>query len=182
MTDHISLTCPSCGGKLQISNDIDRFACSYCGNEQIVRRSGGIVSLKPVIEALDGVKVGVDRTASELAIMRLEREILELERQRRGMLAKPLIGGSFILWSGTFILLGLVTILFGFMFLFFQKDLTGLCLGSFLFGIGVVIVLLKYLIIRQEKLDNKQRLVLNEQMLREKRASLYNHQNIVSQD
>ena len=44
---------------------------------------GGIVSLKPVVEALDGVKVGVDRTASELAIMRLKREILELERQRQ---------------------------------------------------------------------------------------------------
>ncbi|MFL7795121.1 MAG: hypothetical protein AB8I69_23480 [Anaerolineae bacterium] len=29
--DSITLTCPSCGGKLQVTNDIDRFACTHCG-------------------------------------------------------------------------------------------------------------------------------------------------------
>ncbi len=53
MDDSISLTCPSCGGKLQISNDIDRFACGYCGNEQIVKGLEVFVSLKPVVEALN---------------------------------------------------------------------------------------------------------------------------------
>jgi len=71
----INLSCPSCGGKLQITNDLDRFACGYCGREHIVIRSGGIVSLSPVVDSLKGIKVGVDRTASELAIIRLEQEI-----------------------------------------------------------------------------------------------------------
>jgi hypothetical protein len=80
MTDFITLTCPSCGSKLQLTNDIDRFACSSCGNEHIVIRSGGIVSLSPVAEHLKGIKVGVDKTASELAIPRLQGEITQLKK------------------------------------------------------------------------------------------------------
>lgn len=74
MPEFVSLTCPSCGGKLQIGNDVDRFACSYCGSEHVVKRSGGIVSLAPVIEEIRSVKKGVDKTASELAIKRLQEE------------------------------------------------------------------------------------------------------------
>jgi len=77
----ITLSCPSCGGKLQITNDMDRFACSHCGNEHIVRRSGGTVSLAPVVEGLRKVQSGVDKTASELAIVRLKHEIEELEEE-----------------------------------------------------------------------------------------------------
>jgi ribosomal protein S27E len=79
MPDFITLSCPSCGHKLQITEDVDRFACSACGNEHIVNRSGGIVTLKPVIDSINEVKVGVDKTASELAIVRLDAEINELE-------------------------------------------------------------------------------------------------------
>jgi phage FluMu protein Com len=52
MPDFITLSCPSCGHRLQITEDIDRFACAACGNEHIVNRSGGIVTLKPVIEGI----------------------------------------------------------------------------------------------------------------------------------
>ncbi len=83
MTEFVTLTCPSCGGKLQITNDIERFACGYCGNEHIVRRGGGVVSLAPVVEGLQRVQVGVDKTASELAIKRLRSEISELEHSIR---------------------------------------------------------------------------------------------------
>jgi DNA-directed RNA polymerase subunit RPC12/RpoP len=83
MADFLSLSCPSCGGKLQITSDIERFACSYCGTEQIVKRGGGIISLTPVIDGLKNIKVGVDKTSSELALIRLNREILELENSIR---------------------------------------------------------------------------------------------------
>jgi hypothetical protein len=82
VADFISLTCPSCGGKLQITNDIERFACGHCGNEHIVRRGGGIISLSPVIEQLTSVKAGVDKTASELAIQRLNDEIIILNNKK----------------------------------------------------------------------------------------------------
>jgi hypothetical protein len=81
MGDFISLSCPSCGSKLKITNKIEQFSCGSCGNEIIVNRGGGIVFLAPVIEKLQGVKVGVDKTASELAIKRLKSEISKLENQ-----------------------------------------------------------------------------------------------------
>ena len=40
MQNYVTLTCPSCGGKLQITEDIDRFTCAYCGNEYFVKRGG----------------------------------------------------------------------------------------------------------------------------------------------
>ena len=86
MPDLVTLSCPSCGGKLNITNDIERFACGHCGREHVVKRAGGIVSLSPVVEALKKVEVGVDKTASELAINRLQREIDELRSQRTALI------------------------------------------------------------------------------------------------
>lgn len=37
MPDFVTLSCPTCGGQLQITKDIERFACGHCGNEHIVR-------------------------------------------------------------------------------------------------------------------------------------------------
>lgn len=85
MPDFVSLSCPSCGAKLQVTRDLERFACGFCGNELTVRRGGGIISLAPVVEGLERVATGVtrvqqgvDRTASELAIQRLRRDQDEL--------------------------------------------------------------------------------------------------------
>jgi ribosomal protein S27AE len=77
--DFVTLTCPSCGGKLQVTNDIDRFACAHCGTEQVVRRGGGIVSLSPVLDRLAEVEAEVDEAVSELAVKQLSEEIAKLE-------------------------------------------------------------------------------------------------------
>jgi len=82
MVNKISLTCPSCGGRLSVTPDIDRFACAHCGNEHIVERGDGIISLQPVVEGLIDVQHGIDRTASELAIKRLQGEIGALKSKR----------------------------------------------------------------------------------------------------
>lgn len=79
MPEFVTLTCPSCGAKLQVGSDVDSFACKHCGNEHIVKRSGGTVSLAPVVEQLKNVRSGVDKTASELAIKRLKEEIQEIQ-------------------------------------------------------------------------------------------------------
>ena len=79
MADFVTLTCPSCSGKLQINQVLQRFACSYCGTEFVVNRGGGVVSLAPVVEGLKRVEKGVDRTASELAIARLTKDISDIE-------------------------------------------------------------------------------------------------------
>jgi hypothetical protein len=83
MPDFVTLSCPTCGGQLQITNDIDRFACSHCGNEHLVNRAGGIVSIRPVVEGLQRVQAGVDRTAAEPAIRRLREDLTAIEVQRK---------------------------------------------------------------------------------------------------
>jgi ribosomal protein S27AE len=77
--DHfINLNCPNCGGKLDVYDDMDRFACGFCGSEMIVNRRGGTVALKAVTEAIKQVQVGTDKTAAELAMVRLNQEAAEL--------------------------------------------------------------------------------------------------------
>ena len=81
--DFIRMSCPSCGGKLTINSDIERFTCMYCSGEYLVRRGGGVISLAPVIAGIKAVGRGVDKTAAELAIQRLQKESDEVARRRR---------------------------------------------------------------------------------------------------
>ena len=116
MTDFITLTCPSCGGQLQITNDIEVFACAHCGTQHVVRRSGGIVSLKPV-------EGWLQKTASELAISRLEREIAELESQIEPLeekvarlsavpVASPSVYRFLLVWLGLALLANVLACIF----------------------------------------------------------------------
>ena len=81
MNDFITMTCKSCGGKLQITPETDDFACMYCGTEFKVNRGGGIVTISPIIEELKNVSINTDKTASELAIVRLNKEINKLNKE-----------------------------------------------------------------------------------------------------
>lgn len=86
-SDFITLACPKCGGQLEVTPDMDRFSCKYCGNEHIVKRNGSNVSLTPVVEGIkrveqkfDHVLSGSDRLAAEQTIQRLKNEIIDLEK------------------------------------------------------------------------------------------------------
>jgi hypothetical protein len=81
MPDLVIRICPSCGGKLEFTDDTERVTCAHCGAEHTVRRSGGLVSLAPVSAAPGKVQVGVDNIASELAKVRPERDIQELKTE-----------------------------------------------------------------------------------------------------
>lgn len=72
--DFIQLTCRSCGGKLNVYDDTDRFACASCGVEMIVHRRGGTVALSAVTDAIKQVQAGTDKVAAELALARLSAE------------------------------------------------------------------------------------------------------------
>ena len=54
---------------------METFACGYCGASQIVERHGGTVSLKLVNDAIQKVQQGTDKTAAELAIKRLTKDL-----------------------------------------------------------------------------------------------------------
>jgi hypothetical protein len=78
MPDFITLSGPSCGHKLRITEVIGRFVCAACGNEITVIRSGNIITLKPVKESETTVQTGDERTEAEIAIKRLKIEIENL--------------------------------------------------------------------------------------------------------
>src|SRR3954470_2138593 len=78
----LKLNCAGCGAPLEIGTDLDTFACSYCGTQQRVQRSGGIVALRKVEGAIKAVQRGTDRTAAELALKRLAGELVEAEETR----------------------------------------------------------------------------------------------------
>ena len=83
MADFVTLSCPTCGGKLEITKEIDKFACGHCGNEHVVNRGGGIVSINPVDENIQLIARSTEKTASELAIARMKSEVeFMLERSK----------------------------------------------------------------------------------------------------
>jgi hypothetical protein len=75
------MKCASCGAALTISPSMERFCCGYCGTEQIVERFGGTVSLRIIADAVTKVQIGTDKTAAELALVRLEKESNELNQK-----------------------------------------------------------------------------------------------------
>ena len=83
--EFVSLKCPSCAGKLDVYNDMERFACGYCGAEALVDRRGGSVSLKSLTAVIENVQRGTDKTAAELALIRLQKELVELQDQLPGL-------------------------------------------------------------------------------------------------
>jgi hypothetical protein len=74
----IAMKCPSCGATLQVRSDMGNFSCAYCGSALNVMRQGGTVSL--IAEAINKVQIGTDKTAAELALVRLKNELTEVDR------------------------------------------------------------------------------------------------------
>lgn len=81
MPEFLTLTCPTCGAKLRVTDRISVLVCASCGNEHMVTRDGGAIYLAPMADDMRQMRVGVDKTAAELAIVRLEKEIAALEEQ-----------------------------------------------------------------------------------------------------
>lgn len=74
MVSVTAFSCTKCGSPLELPSGIDHFACAHCGVHHSVKRGGGIVSIEPIVEGLDEIREGTDRTSSELAIKRLKKE------------------------------------------------------------------------------------------------------------
>lgn len=77
------LTCNACGGKLEITDDIEHFSCSYCGNEWIVNRSGGIVSLRAVEEKLEKIEKQTEEIAKHSKVVADEIRVKKLKEDIR---------------------------------------------------------------------------------------------------
>jgi hypothetical protein len=76
MSDFVTLSCPNCGGKLEISPETISLSCQYCGVEHLVRNEAGSILLEsfarcPICKRNDRVeKVSavVDNQTSGIAI------------------------------------------------------------------------------------------------------------------
>lgn len=79
----VTLKCSSCGANLEITPEMEVFACGHCGTQQVVKRAGGTVSLKVLSDAIGKVQAGTDKTAAELAIKRLKEELVTLNHSYR---------------------------------------------------------------------------------------------------
>jgi hypothetical protein len=93
-----NLKCASCSAPLQIKPETTEFACAYCGAAQIVDRSGGAVTLELVTDAISKVQQGTDRTAAELALVRLNAKLNALYEELDGFeesLYRPLVEPDF---------------------------------------------------------------------------------------
>lgn len=77
----VALECPKCGASLEVAPDLDTFACGYCGASVRVRREGGTVSLQRIEARLSEVERNTGRTASELAIVRYEKDLERIESE-----------------------------------------------------------------------------------------------------
>jgi hypothetical protein len=78
-----ALACPRCGAGLKVAELIESFTCSYCDASVRVERGGGIVGLQLLGDEVRRVRAGTDKTAAELAIMRLTKELAVLEDEAK---------------------------------------------------------------------------------------------------
>ena len=72
-------------GKLQITKEIERFACMHCGNGHVVKRGGGVVSISPITEGLRKIHLGptvVGQAAYRGEIRNLKGATEPFRRQR----------------------------------------------------------------------------------------------------
>jgi predicted RNA-binding Zn-ribbon protein involved in translation (DUF1610 family) len=188
--DFITLSCPNCGGRLQITADTERFACQYCGFEHIVRRSGGAVSLEPVVRMMGQINNSIgmvgsgvyrlsgsaERQASEAAIVRLKQEIDEIKK----LIAQDNSNASniwmltlfFFLGGGFFMFMGYVTA--GYVRV---MEIIGKVLGWIILPISVIL----FFAAISTSGTIKKMVAQKEETLRKKEAELQQHYQVVSQ-
>jgi predicted RNA-binding Zn-ribbon protein involved in translation (DUF1610 family) len=81
MSNLITLTCPSCGGRLEVTNNTERYMCAHCGNSHIVDPGVRAESLAREVEVLK----------NESAIRRLDSEIEDLGKRKQELQASTFI-------------------------------------------------------------------------------------------
>jgi hypothetical protein len=159
---------------------MERFACGYCGNEQIVRREGGVVMLAPVVEGLRHVQTGVDKTAAELALVRLAKEIAMQEAVVKQIERTPFYQAYPPTWIESLYIYVLVGCLFVGTIAFSARNLplVSIC----------IIVVIAYTVYWQRlnstriaagRVDLKERLAAEQRKLAHLRAQLKHNQELV---
>lgn len=90
----IKLSCKSCGAKLELTDDTDRFICGSCGNEWLVNKSGGAIYLSEIKEDIKNIKINTGATKDNTEILAIEAKIRVLKKKEED-LKKQLAAASF---------------------------------------------------------------------------------------
>lgn len=78
MSNLITLTCPSCGGRLEVTNEAERYVCAHCGNAHVVNPIKHTVTLKAQVESLT-IEKEIRQLQDEIASLKKQREQLRSE-------------------------------------------------------------------------------------------------------
>ena len=85
VSDFIMMNCPSCGGKLQVRKDVQRYFCMYCGMELLLKQNHeGIYSTVQVRDLRASAKLK-EIQITVCAMNLLREQIKELEDQIRSI-------------------------------------------------------------------------------------------------
>lgn len=172
MNDFITLTCPSCGGKLEITEDVQQFACAHCGIEHQVNRSTSIVSISPIVEGIKSVQIGVDKTASELAIKRLKEEIDYFEKEYAKIFSNRIELILRMIGWGIIGLIGIVPLVMGLK----SGEFSTILIGIFIAGFGIFVFFQAYT--KRIVLNKEMKIILNKAKI--KNDELFKHKKIVN--
>jgi hypothetical protein len=179
MPDFITLTCPACGGKLKVTNDKQQFVCTYCGTEHIIKRDEGIISLAPVVESWKKTQIGIERTASEMAITRLKGEIAELEKEISRVRKKRNSISKYYVFGGISALLGVMSLLSVIKISSNGQNNNAFCGGSLLL-VGAVLIFIAFQAGQQSTKTRENELNYLLRMRTQKEKELNYHENLVS--
>jgi predicted RNA-binding Zn-ribbon protein involved in translation (DUF1610 family) len=78
MSNLITLTCPSCGGRLEVTNNTERYVCAHCGNSHIVDPSERAESLAGEVEQMR-LRMDIRQMEENLKTLRERRAAIEAQ-------------------------------------------------------------------------------------------------------
>jgi ribosomal protein S27AE len=118
VTDHfVKLKCENCGSGFDVYDDMDRFACGYCGTEMAVQRRGGTIMLQPVTDNSSRKPTAVHlKEEAETLSKRCEAMLSDrAEQKKRGFIigASLLLVGFVVVRTGFSFIGGLAILLAG---------------------------------------------------------------------
>jgi ribosomal protein S27E len=174
MSDHfINLNCANCGAKLDVYNDMEQFACGHCGTEMIAQRRGGTVVLKAVIEAIKKVQIGTDKTAAELALVRLNQESVRLDEEVKTLTVKaPGIKATSKCVKCRAAFVAAVVGVFSWLLAISRSDPDSIGFGQFVFGVLVAVATFLLVITLYKAEPVSAELALGEKQILEKQAEI----------
>ena len=135
MADLLTLNCPTCGGQLHVTNDVDRFVCAHCGNTHIVDPGVRVESLAGEVSALRA-ETDIRRLQQELGVLIEKRDQSRsvVEHYRRTVVALHQSAGVAAYF------LALMFVVIGFGALLSQMPNRGVLALGAMFVIGLMVM------------------------------------------